>query len=1063
MSKIVHLHSHTDASISDGLFGPKAWVKALKERGFLAHAVTDHGSMANILPMYSLMKEEGMRLIPGCEFYFVENPTEKVAENRKASHLILLAKHYDGFRNLLRLSQLSYTQGYYYKPKIGLEWLAKHSEGLVCLTACQGGVLASEIWNERKGLRSLFDQKLDQLKALFGDDLYIEYQGHNTKSIDENTRETFNSQAFINGEYYKRIKNCKHVITNDCHYIHPNHAKLQKAIKEMVWSKGLKDTTSSDSATVTQDHFTDSLWLKNHKEVYESFRIHHEYLPKEFVVEGIRNTFEIFEKCKSFEMPKKRYLPRFDLSIDSKDFFVSLVKKKAAEFLNSNLTRAPKKDYIERLKKEMSVILKFNQEDYFLVVWDVVTWATSKGIYVGIGRGSAAGCFVAYLLGIVKVDPLEYGLIFERFLNEHRCESGELPDIDLDFESDRRHEIKEYIIKKYGRDKVCEIGTYSRMKLKTSLIDFGKYLKIATQQELLQITTNLDLEKEDVDDLEAAIESDPKLKNMMDGNPEYKFAVTEIIGQIKSQSVHPAGIVICSDPIAEITPLKTQKNKDQDSERVVTTQSEDKYIVAQGLMKCDVLGLKEYDVIRYVLDNAKTPFKAVDYIQKIQEMEREKPNRKVWKMFQQGKTEGVFQFASDGMKDLLQKMSPNSIVELAAANALYRPGCLDNGWHIQYCNRKHFVEETTYLHPILEQILGETHGVIVFQEQFMEVIHKLGNVSLVDSDTIRSALGKKNKEKLAQFKGEFVRNASPKIGESNAVSLWDQIEKASGYSFNKSHAVVYSVLAYISQYLKVYYPAYFWAAQLDWDTRKNKLEDMLVNKRAAHDMGVEFILPNVNISKVRFSVDGSKVVWSLTSVKGIGEKVAKEIIKHQPFESFEQFYFTVNKSRVKHNNIEALIYAGAFDEIGERRDLLKTLIALKGDKKKSYVALSEEEMMLKFSDSMGFFERKIKNIRSGFSASVITEQELAGVEDKGFVVVGGMISEVRSIKTKKGDTMGFVTLVDLDELIEVTCFPDFWAAYRSSLRVGSVVEIGGKKSTYNSKQNLVEALKIKVL
>lgn len=1419
MTKFVHLHSHSDASLADGLFSPKRWVKALKDRGYLSHALTDHGSMTNILPFYNLMKAEKMIPLIGCEFYYTDNPEDKTPDNRKSSHLILIAKNYDGFRNMLKLSQLSYDQGYYYKPRIGLEWLTKYSEGLVCLTACQGGVLSQEVWAKQDGRASMgLVQRFQQFKQLFGDDLYVEFQGHDTQTLG--TDGMYNSQALINKAFYDQLSDFKHVVTNDCHYILPEHAALQRAVKEMMWNrKDSSEAASSDSATVTKEHFTDSLWLKNHVQVYEAFRTNHEYLPKQFVIEGIKNTVEVMEKCKDLVIPNKKYLPTFNAKINSKEFFVKLTKKLLIEFLKSDRPKVSAKEYVERYKKELEVISKYGLEDYFLIVWDLIRFCQKKGIYSGIGRGSAAGCLISYLLDIVKIDPLEYKLIFERFLNENRCESGELPDIDLDIESDRRQEVKDYIFDKYGRDKVCDIGTYGRMKLKTCLIDLGKHFKAGTQAELLAITTNLDLEKESVDDLEAAIKSDSKLQLMMEFCPEYRFATSELIGQIKTQGVHPAGVIICSEPIAGVTPLKTQKSKS--GVRVVTTQAEDKYVVAQGLMKCDILGLKEYDVIRYVIENAETDLTADNYLHKIQQQERERPNLKVWKMFQEGKTDACFQFAclsgdtiicgkdgktirdifnqenkkhggtqlvsllldegkwkragiraikstgkkttyrmvtkdrrfiratadhkfltsdgwktlgdlkvgdrvgfklnwgadggvrlcvdcnrekssgasrcyscsakyyknpsnhrdklrkpksvknswakggipkdklkkmmekrsvtwantlasgwtnpmkgrkrpdlsgrkngmfgkttksrmgfrkdlghfvrstweadycrvlnylgvkyeyepetfdlgevsytpdfyipsenrfveikgwmteksamrislfrekfpekrldvvnrvefaelalkykhlvawecpkfpegfvweeverielfgeeetfdlcmagvahnyiangfvthnSNGMRDLLQNMRPNSIEELAAANALYRPGCLLNGWHTKYCDRKHMDEETTYSHPILEDILGDTYGVMVFQEQFMEVIHKLGGVSLVDSDTIRSALGKKNREKLAQFGTQFAENAGKKIGLKNAQDLWVQIEQASEYSFNKSHAAAYAVLAYISQYLKVYYPSHFWAAQLDWDTRKNKLDDMLANKRAAQDMGVIFVLPDINRSKKHFSVEDSVVVWSLSSVKGIGEKVSKEIISKQPFTSFEDFYKRVNKSRVKFNNIESLIYAGAFDEMGDRRELLRLLIALKKDKKKKYVSLSEEEMMLKFSHSMGFFERKIKKIRRGFSKKVITEQDLIKLENKDAATVGGIITSVRAIKTKKGDNMGFVTLMDLDEMIEVTCFAEFWKKFRSSLNVGAVVEIEGTKSSYNSKQNLLEARKITVL
>ena len=1026
----VNLHAHTEASIADGLFGPKKWVEGLKMQGYKAHAVTDHGVMTNLLPFYKLMKEEKMTPIMGCEFYFVDDPTDKTAANRKSSHIILLAKDYDGFRNMLKLSKLSFTEGFYFKNRIGLEWLKKYGEGLVCLTACQGGVLAKEVWNEVKGRAGVgLEKRFDELHDIFNGDLYVEFQGHVTKSKDDILGE-YDSQAMINKALYDRLKDkvgFKPIITNDCHYILKEHAPIQGLIKNISWKS--ENTAAGESSTVTQNHSCDSLWLKKPIDVFKSFNEDHDYLPKPFVVNGMLNTQEVLDKCSGFTMPTgKRYLPTFRAKLNSADVFKKLTFKMLKDFLKANpeLKPAGRKAYIDRFKKEYEVITKYGLEDYFSIVWDLIRFANSRRIYTGIGRGSAAGCFISYLLGIVKIDPLKYNLLFERFLNEHRCEGGEMPDIDLDFESNHRNEIKAYIYRTYGEDKVCEIGTYGRMKLRTSLIDFGKAMGVANQKELLAITTKIDLEKEDADSLEKAAEADPRLMKLLEDNHEYAFAVEEIIGQIKSQGVHPAGVVICSEAISDITPVKTQKNNKEGKERILTTQAKDEHIIAQGLMKVDILGLKEYDVIRYVIENAPgVPFERDNYVQEIM---KKKDDPKVWKMFQEGRTEGVFQFASDGMKGLLIEMKPTVINDLIAANALYRPGCLDNGWHLDYCRRKNGEEAVEFVHPDMEKALGETYGVLVYQEQFMEAIHLLGGISLVESDTIRSALGKKDKKKLEKFRERFVKGATGKIGEDKSNEFWEQIEKAAGYTFNKSHSAAYSELAFISQYLKTYWPAYFWAAQLEWDTLKNKADDMLIDRRAASDMGVEYLLPDINLSKRQFQVHHGRVVWSLSGVTKVGPKAAAEIELKQPYASFEDFHKRVNKSRVKYDVIQNLIFAGAFDHFGDRRDILRQLCHL--TKGKKYASLSEEQMMLKFHAAVGFFEQKLKTVKPGFSSKCITEKELHDVEAGGEVKVGGMITDVRVIKTKKGDAMAFVTLMDLDEIIDVTVFPQAFGAFK---------------------------------
>lgn len=1075
MTKFCHLHSHTEASLADGLFGTKKWVKAIKERGFIAHAITDHGTMTNALAFYHQMRAEKLTPIIGCEFYYTRNPLDKTPANRKSSHLILLAKNYDGYQNLLKLQKLSFTDGYYFKNRIGLEWLSLYGEGLICLTACQGGVLAQEVWKELRGEVGEIQQRFQELSIIFGSDLYVEFQGHHTLSaMPDGTR--FDSQALINETLYESLKDTKgfkQIVTNDCHYITKDHAKIQKMIKNISWKK--QKDESAESGTVSEDHFCDSLWLKNAKEVYESFNEYHEYLPQRFVLEGIKHTHEVFEKCKDFALPSGlRYLPKFRPHIDSKKFFKAYTTKLLKEFLGSDHVVASKEDYIRRYKKELEVISKYGLEDYFLIVWDLVRYARSEGIATGLGRGSAAGCLISYLLGIVRADPLEFDLLFERFLNEHRCSGGELPDIDLDFESLGRSKIKKYIYETYGSDNVCEIGTYGRMKLKTSLLDFGKILNLASHKDLQKITKDIDLEKDSIDDLEKAMEGQEALKNLVDANPDYGFAVKNIIGQMKSQSIHPAGVLIASTPIADIIPVKTQKKNikpedliegEEKTQRVITSQPEDKYVIAEGLMKMDILGVKEYDIIKFVIQNdpklIEAGYTLDNYVEKIMKLNKQGRLAKVWKLFCQGETSGVFQFSSEGMQGLLKMMQPRHMDDLIAANALYRPGCLNNGWHILYCDRKNGKEETTYVHEIVERITSNTFGVLVFQEQFMRIINELGGIDLVESDNIRSALGKKNKEKLAKYGPMFIEGASKHISSADAEKLWEQIIHASEYSFNKSHSCSYSILAFISQFLKIVSPSYFFAAHFFWNIKKKETEDLLRNKKIAQSMGIEFVLPHINKSTDKMVVEGKKVISSLSLVKMVGLSAVKEIISKQPFASFDDFHKRVNKAKVKYNVIQNLIFAGAFDEFGDRKILLKELA--ERTKNKEYEGYNDQQMMIRFYDCVGFYEQKIKSVIPGFSDYCVSQEELKEFDDKDEVRVGGIITAVRSHVTKKGDKMGFCTLEDLDEKFEITIFPEAWAEERKKILVGNIVEIHGKKSEFNGKQNAIEAIEFTTL
>lgn len=1075
MSKFTHLHAHTDASLQDGLFGIKKWVKAIKERGFEGHAITDHGSMANVLPFYHLMKKEKLTPIIGCEFYYTENPLDKTPANRKATHLILLAKNYDGYQNMLKLMRLSFTEGYYFKNRIGLEWLTKYSEGLVCLSACMGGVLSREVWKELDGEHTIgLEAQFQKFNAIFGEDFYVELQGHNI--LKDSSAGMYNSQAMINEQFYSRLRHLpgfQQIVTNDCHYIKQEHAKIQKMIKNISWKQ--KKDESAESGTTSEEHFCDSLWLKNGREVLSSFEEHHEYLPKKFVIDGMKNSVAIFEKCKDFNLPTGlKYLPKFREKIDSKAFFKGFTIKLLKEFLASDLPIADRDEYVARFKKEYKVISTYSLEDYFLIVWDLVRFARANNIAVGIGRGSSAGSLISFLMGIVRVDPLEFDLLFERFLNEHRCVGGELPDIDLDFESNRRHEIKAYIYKTYGADNVCEIGTYGRMKLKTALLDFGKVLAVAEYKDLVKLTKNIDNEKESLDDLDEAMRNDPKLDALIVANPDYGYAVREIIGQMKSQSIHPAGVLIANTKISDVIPVKTQKKTLKPDEivegeskdvRVLTSQPEDKYVIAEGLMKMDILGVKEYDIMKFIIQNdpqfAKMGMTIDNYVEKIMSMDRKGELAEVWKLFSKGLTDGVFQFSSDGMRGLLIMMQPRYMNDLIAANALYRPGCLNNGWHILYCKRKHGEEETDYGHEIIEECTKDTFGVLVFQEQVMRIINTLGGIDLVEADTIRSALGKKDHAKLEKYGPRFIEGASVHIGEKKAEELWKQILHASEYSFNKSHSAVYSVLAFMSQYFKLMSPNYFFAAHFYWNIKKKEIADLVQNKKAASAMGIELVLPHINKSGVDMVVDGNNVLSALTLVKSVGYASVNEIVKHQPYKNFFDFHKRVNKAKVKYNVIQNLIYSGAFDEFGDRRELLKWLA--ENTKKKEYERLSDEQMMLKFHECVGFYEQKIKEVIPGFTPLLSTQQDIAEFSDGDAVRVGGIITSVRATKTKRGDNMGFCTIEDLDELIDVTIFPETWAKQRKSIQQGLVVELLGKKSEYNGKQNLLEAIDFTII
>ena len=1052
-----HLHIHSEYSIGDGLFSPKIWSQALHDAGFKGAALTDHGTMAGSISFYYAMKALGLRAIMGCEFYFNAEPLVR-GDNRKCQHIVLLAKNIDGWRSLLRLQRWSYTDGYYFRPRIGFDQLQwRDTENLICLTACVGGVLGN-------GVDDYIDRYI-ALKTMFGDDLYIEFQGHD-----------FDLQREINHKLFKLPK-VKPVVTSDCHFILKEHQRVQQVIKQNSFNN--KEAAESYAAAETN-------YMASAVEIYSDFKRYH-VLPMSFVAQGLANTQEILEKC-DVKLESKRYLPTFKCSVEPKTLFLKLIRIALAKFLEDErvFKYATRAEYLARFAKEARVIIKYGLVDYFLIVWDVLRFARSKGIYVGIGRGSSAGSFVCFLLKITQINPLQYDLIFERMINEIRCESGELADIDLDLESARRHEVKEYIIKKYGRDRVCEIGTYSRLKLKSSIIDFGKQFGFSHAQ-LLAITTKLDLDKDDAQSLDAAMEESAQLSDLMLSNPDYAFAVETLNGQIKSQSIHPAGVLICSEPIAEVTPVKTQKST-KTKERIITTQSEDVIVLKQGLIKLDLLGLKEYDTFRAVINSAPTDLTMETYIDAIHQSAIDHSDPEVWAMFQRGETSGVFQFQSTGMRNLLIDMHPDCMNDLIAAVALFRPGCIENGWHIQYCHRKMGKETVVYPCPELESILGSTYGIPVFQEQVMEICNVIGGVPLTESDIIRSALGKKDFDKLAKFRPIFVKNAADKFGgEDDALSYWKQLESFASYSFNRSHSAVYALVAYINQYFKVKYPSYYWSAVLDFDAKRNDDIKLSENRRAAAAMSIQVLNPDINKSKASFYIETAKssgslddllfsspIQWSFGGIRGIGPKTAVEIERGQPYVSFADFYNRVNKSAVRLDSMLRLAYAGVFDVWFDRATVVKLIYDLHNSKrsskeKKPPPRLTNNALLFKFYESLGYFEQSLKTLFDGFPTDArgrrlwFIEEEVRDLVDTSPCIVGGLLVDVGSFRTRAGDQMGRAKLIDLDEEFELTFFPKTWTAYRTAIKDGNIILVGGTKSGFNNKKNLINVGTLEVI
>jgi DNA polymerase-3 subunit alpha len=1032
----VHLHLHTMYSLLDGAIRLGDLTKKVKQSGMPAVAITDHGNMFGTVEFYLKCQDAGIKPIIGSEVYvaagsrFSREPGTD-PEGNATHHLLLLCENMTGYRNLSRLVSLAYKEGFYRRPRIDKEILAEHSEGLIALSACLKGEVATLC------LRNRMEDALSvaaEYSRLFPDRYYIELQ--------ENTLE---DQAIANPRLMEvaRELSLPLVATNDCHYLNREDARAHEVLLCIQTGKTMHDPQRMRFSA-------EEFYLKTPEEMAAAFH----YAP-----EAIANTLRIAERCNvELELNKHYHFPHFEPPEDKThdELLEELARKGLQERLatirssRADLTPEAEQVYWDRLQIELDCIRQMKFPAYFLIVADFINWAKEQGIPVGPGRGSAAGSLVAYATRITDLDPLPYNLLFERFLNPERIS---MPDIDVDFCQDRREEVIQYVTDKYGRDKVCQIITFGTMSARAVIRDVGRALDIPYGEvdriaklvpEVLGIT------------LQKALEQEPKLNELAAADARIKDLLAVALrleGLARHASTHAAGVVVAPDVFENFCPIY----KDQKSGSL-NTQYSMKYVEMIGLVKFDFLGLKNLTVI----ENAIRLIRA-DKDPSFDITTLKDDDQASYDLISAGNTTGIFQLESSGMKEMLVKLKPSCFEDVIAACALHRPGPMGSGMVDDFIERKHGRRKVTYELPQLEPILRDTYGVIVYQEQVMQMARTLAGYTLGGADLLRRAMGKKDAKEMAKQKGLFLEGAVANgINSKKAVAIFDLMAKFADYGFNKSHSAAYALIAYQTAFLKAHYPLEFMAALLTCDM--GNTDKVVKNISDCREMGVDVVPPDVNESFFSFRVLGDSIRFGLGAIKNVGEGAIESILESrgsgQPFADLFDFCERVDLRRVNKRVLEALIKSGSFDRTGARRSQLMAVleeataygqrvqderdsaqVSLFGDEhfaggsatpRPSLPDLPEwdEKQRLAFEkEALGFYVSGHPLNRYAAEMRRLSTAENAAIgecSDKSVVKVCGLVSGLKETITKKGDRMGFVTLEDLSGSIELVVFSDLY-------------------------------------
>ncbi len=1043
-SDFVPLHLHTEYSLLDGAIKIEELIKQAQSFKMPAVAITDHGNIFGAIYFYREAIKAGIKPIIGCEVYVAPNSrfdrTKTNIENgmsEEASfHLILLAKDNRGFKNLASLITRAYTEGFYYKPRIDRELLEQYSGGLIGLTACLKGEVPYYL--QRGQIERARDAALYYKHILGPDNFFLEIQRNGMPEQEEVNKRLIE----LSKELHIPL-----VATNDCHYLMKEDAKAHDILLCIQTGKTIKDEKRMRMAT-------DEFYFKSPEEMKRAF---HE------TPEAIKNTVVIAERCNLEFVLGRNLLPKYDLpnGVSADSYLADLTINGLKAKFNGN----PPQSYVSRLNMELEIIKKMGFSSYFLIVWDFINYARGKGIPVGPGRGSAAGSLVAYCLGITEIDPIKYNLLFERFLNPERIS---LPDIDVDFCKDRRQEVINYVSEKYGKDRVAQIITFGTMAAKAAIRDVGRVLDIpyAEVDRIAKLVPSHNISIED------AIKIEPRLKELYDSNEVVRELLDiskRLEGVTRHASTHAAGVVIAPEPLTNFMPL--YKNPSED---VIITQFDMKSVEKIGLLKFDFLGLKTLTVIEKTVNYIKHKGKEINL------SEIPLDDKDTYELLSSGDTTGIFQLESKGMRDILVKMRPNRFEDLIALVALYRPGPIGSGMIDDFIKRKKGEIDVHYELPQLKEILDETYGVILYQEQVMRIANKIANFSMAQADILRKAMGKKDLDAMERLKDVFISGAIANgISEKVASRLFDLMALFAEYGFNKSHSAAYAYLSYQTAYLKTHYPVEFMTANLTADMGDTDKIVRLINE--CKNMSIEILPPDINESEREFKIVGNSVRFGLEAVKGVGLSAIEVIMDERSkgkFKSFQDFIDRIDNRKVNKKVIESLIKAGAFDSLYidykennlynrhcslpnyARAMALNSLLksnsktdslgpGLFDDDKNLYNTVQplDEPTLLNYEkESLGFYisGHPILRYRKILSNMDVVEiSNLDEIGDRENISIAGIVSEIKTKVKDKGIT-AYLILEDDTGSTEVIVFSELYKKSSEFIKKGNIVMIKGQ-------------------
>jgi DNA polymerase-3 subunit alpha len=1033
MIDFVHLHLHTQFSLLDGAIRFDRLFKLAGEYGMSACSITDHGNMFGAIDFYFSAKQFGIKPIIGCEAYIAPKSRfdqKKIKGEDNAFHIVLLAMDNQGYKNLLKLISHAHLEGFYYVPRIDKELLRKHNEGLICLTACLKGEIPSMILRDNE---TVLRNTVEEYHSIFGDRLYFELQDN---GIPEQTKIN-EGLAALSTQYGIPL-----VATNDCHYLRKEEAKAHELLLCIQTGKTMND---KDRLSFKSEEF----YFKP-KEVMEAAFSQYP--------EALSNTVLVAERCNVKIDVGTYYFPEFkppgDLEIN--EYFERLCEEgyqNRLDYIKAAYEDFPedlKTTYRERLLYEMDVIKRIGFASYFLIVADFIQYAKSHGIPVGPGRGSAAGSFVAYCLGITDIDPIKYDLIFERFLNPERVS---MPDIDVDFCKKRRDEVIKYVTEKYGKDNVAQIITFGTMQSKAAVRDVGRALGIpyAEVDKIAKFVTSADngIEKsmKDTPELEELYRTDATIRELLDN-------AMVLEGLARHASTHAAGIVIANKHLSEYLPLK-KGSRDE-----IITQYAMKTIEKIGLIKIDFLGLETLTII----DEARKLLKAQGIEFDISTIPLD--DKETYDLLAAGNTSGVFQLESRGMKDLLTRLRPSKFEDIMPLIALYRPGPLKSGMVEEFIKRKDNPSLVKYETPLLENVLKDTYGVIIYQEQIMKIATVLAHFSIKDADSLRKAMSKKVPEQIEAYREQFMTGAIANgVASAAAQKIYDVILQFGEYGFNKSHSTAYGLIAYQTAYLKAHYYVPYFAAILTSEV--NNTDKMVKYVTECREDNIEILPPDINKSDKSFTVVDNKIRFGLSGIKNVGDAALDSIIAVRAelgeFNSFAQFLNAIDSRKVNKKVMESLAKAGCFDNMGLKRSQILHVIQEKSDKPQKkdptngyqmdifgaeygpsevihipdMEELPRDELLRGEKDALGFyfskhpleaFEDLIREI------TPFDSQRLKEVETSEDVNIVGMVNNCREVTTKRGDKMAYLTLEDTKGIVEVIVFPDLYSKNAANIK-----------------------------